>query len=61
MDQVYELDMDYDENYYYFDFLTPHEVYDKVVVVDAGHGEEHREQRSRGSTKKILILELCFS
>ena len=30
--------MDYDENYYYFDFLTPHEVYDKVVVVDAGHG-----------------------
>ena len=38
MDQVYELDMDYDENYYYFDFLTPHEVYDKVVVVDAGHG-----------------------
>ena len=29
MDQVYELDMDYDENYYYFAFLTPHEVYDK--------------------------------
>ena len=47
MDQVYELDMDYDENYYYFDFLTPHEVYDKVVVVDAGHGG-----RAPGATKQ---------
>ena len=56
MDQVYELDMDYDDNYYYFDFLTPHEVYDKVVVVDAGHGG-----RAPGATKKILTLELCCS
>lgn len=47
MDQVYELDMDYDETYYYFDFLTPHEVYDKVVVIDAGHGG-----RAPGATKQ---------
>ena len=38
MDMVYELQTDYDDHYYYFDFLTPHEVYDKVVVIDAGHG-----------------------
>ena len=47
MDRVYELDMAYDENYYYFDFLTPQEVYDKVVVIDAGHGG-----RAPGATKK---------
>ena len=41
------LDMDYDETYYYFDFLTPHEVYDKVVVIDAGHGG-----RAPGATKQ---------
>lgn len=36
--QVYELETSYDEEYYYIDFLTPQEVYDKVVVIDAGHG-----------------------
>lgn len=38
MDRVYELDTEYDTEFYYFDFLTPQEVYDKVVVIDAGHG-----------------------
>lgn len=46
-DRVYELDTEYDTGYYYFNFLTPHEVYDKVVVVDAGHGG-----RAAGATKK---------
>lgn len=61
MDQVYELDMDYDENYYYFDFLTPHEVYDKVVVVDAGHGGRAPGATKQGINEKILTLELCCS
>lgn len=36
--QVYELKTSYDADYFYVDFLTPQEVYDKVVVIDAGHG-----------------------
>lgn len=48
-DRVYELDMTYDENYYYFNFLTPQEVYDKVVVIDAGHGG-----RAPGATKQSV-------
>ena len=56
MGQVYELDMDYDENYYYFDFLTPHEVYDKVVVVDAGHGGRAPGATKQGINEKDIDL-----
>lgn len=50
LDRVYELDMDYDDEFYYFDFLTPKEVYDKVVVIDAGHGG-----RAPGATKQGVM------
>lgn len=50
MDRVYELDTKYDNDYYYFDFLSPKEVYDKVVVIDAGHGG-----RAPGATKKGVM------
>lgn len=50
MDSVYELDTFFDENYYYINFLTPHEVYDKVVVIDAGHGG-----RAPGATKQGVM------
>ena len=56
MDQVYELDMDYDDDYYYFDFLTPHEVYDKVVVVDAGHGGRAPGATKQGINEKDIDL-----
>ncbi len=46
-DRVYELDTEYDSDYYYFNFLSPQEIYDKVVVIDAGHGG-----RAAGATKK---------
>ncbi len=45
--QVYELDMGTEEGYVYFNFLSPHEVYDKVIVIDAGHGG-----RAPGATKQ---------
>ena len=35
--KVYELQTEYDAQNFYFNFLTPHEVYDKVVVIDACH------------------------
>lgn len=33
--------------------MTPHEVYDKVVVIDAGHGGNARELQSRALMKDI--------
>ena len=38
LDQVYELGVGYDADYYYLDFIEPSALYEKVIVVDAGHG-----------------------
>lgn len=38
LDAVYELEKYCEDGCLYLRFLSPHEVYDKVVVVDAGHG-----------------------
>ncbi len=37
---VYECRVAEDSNYYYLDWYRPKELYDKIVVVDAGHGGE---------------------
>lgn len=37
-DKVTEVRHTIDGHYLYFDFVSPHDVYDKVVVLDAGHG-----------------------
>lgn len=38
MDAVYEPECTVEDNHLYMDFLRPQNVYDKVVVIDAGHG-----------------------
>lgn len=38
MNKVVEVQSSYDEDYLYLDFLSPKEIYDRVIVVDAGHG-----------------------
>lgn len=38
LDSVYELSKEYDSGSLFLDFVDPHEVYEKIVVVDAGHG-----------------------
>ncbi len=38
MDSVYEPVVEYDERFIYLDFADPHDIYDYIVVVDAGHG-----------------------
>ena len=38
MEHVYELSLDWQEQYLYIDFIAPQDIYEKLVVVDAGHG-----------------------
>ncbi len=38
MDAVYEPECTVEEGHLYLDFIKPQDIYDKVVVVDAGHG-----------------------
>jgi N-acetylmuramoyl-L-alanine amidase len=40
MEHVYELSLDWEEQYLYIDFVSPRDIYDKIVVIDAGHGDD---------------------
>ncbi len=60
MDKVYELETEYDDSYYYFDFLTPQEVYDKVVVIDAGHGGRAPGATKQGVNEKDIDLAIVL-
>lgn len=60
MDQVYEIETEYDSEYYYFNFLTPQEVYDKVVVIDAGHGGRAPGATKQGINEKDIDLAIVL-
>ena len=46
LDKVYEIETDIVNDNLYIDFINPHDIYDKIVVVDAGHGS-----RASGAVK----------
>lgn len=61
LDQVYEAEQTAEGNYLYLDFLTPHEVYDKVVVIDAGHGgKDPGANRQEIYEKDIDLAIVCY-
>jgi N-acetylmuramoyl-L-alanine amidase len=49
LDRVYELEESYEDGSLYLDFIDPHEIYDRVIVVDAGHGG-----RASGASKNNI-------
>lgn len=60
MDRVYELDIAQKEEYYYFNFLEPREIYDKVVVIDAGHGGRAPGNVKQGVLEKDINLAIVL-
>lgn len=50
LDTVYELKETFTEGSLHIDFFSPHEIYDKVIVVDAGHGS-----RAVGAVKREVM------
>lgn len=62
MDQVFELKQTVEGQYLYLDFVDPHEIYDKVVVVDAGHGGKNpgavKQGISEAEINLAILLEL---
>lgn len=59
-DKVLEPQMTVDDRYLYFDFLEPHEVYDYVVVVDAGHGGHVPGATKQGVSEKNIDLDIVL-
>lgn len=60
LDQVCELSDTVEDGYLYVDFLDPHEVYDKVVVIDAGHGAKAVGAVKQGIYEKDLNLAIVL-
>lgn len=58
--EVVELKTHYDEDYFYVDFLTPQELYDKVVVIDAGHGGSTPGATKQGIFEKDIDLAIVL-
>lgn len=48
LDSVYTYSLYEDDSYYYIDLKKPQEVYDRVLVIDAGHGGKDAGALSRG-------------
>ncbi|MBR2402200.1 MAG: N-acetylmuramoyl-L-alanine amidase [Lachnospiraceae bacterium] len=61
MDRVYEVVTEYDEQFYYLDFITPQELYEYVVVVDAGHGGNDGGAEKSGILEKNIDLAIVLA
>ena len=60
MSQVYEPQVSYDDDYYYLDFLEPQELYDKVIVIDAGGGGDDSGVVKQGILEKNVNLDIVL-
>ena len=60
LDDVREVQMTSEGEYIYLDFVDPHEVYDYVVVVDAGHGGNVPGAYKLGVAEKDLNLDVVL-
>lgn len=60
LDEVFEVDSSFEGQYLYMDFLTPQEVYDKVVVIDAGHGSKAPGAVKQSINEKDIDLAIAM-
>lgn len=60
MDQVFELSQDYADGYLYLDFVDPHDIFDKVIVIDAGHGGRAVGATKLGISEKDINLAIVL-
>lgn len=56
LDKVLETEKTCSGKYLYLDFTSPHELYDKVIVIDAGHGGNMPGSAKQGICEKDINL-----
>lgn len=60
LDSVYEYDAFCEGNQLIVKFLKPKEVYDKIIVVDAGHGGDHPGTNRNDILEKDITLDMVM-
>ncbi len=60
LDDVLEVSMESEDQYIYFDFVDPHDIYDYVVVIDAGHGGHAPGATKNGVSEKEVNLDIVL-
>ena len=60
LDRVYELSESYRTGKLYLNFVDPHDIYDKIVVVDAGHGGRMPGALKMGVAEKDIDLAILM-
>lgn len=60
LDKVYECTTTFEDGKLYVDFVEPHEIYDKVVVIDAGHGGRMPGATKQGVYEKDIDLSIVL-
>lgn len=58
LDKVCDLSYSYKEGYLCLSIVDPHELYDKIIVVDAGHGDRHPGAVKKGINEKDINLSM---
>lgn len=61
LDNIFEIEMTREGEFMYFDLLEPHEVYDYIVCVDAGHGGNVPGATKMGVNEKDIDLQLVLA
>lgn len=59
-DLLYECQSNFEGDNLYLDFLDPHDIYDKVIVIDAGHGSRASGATRNGIEEKNINLAIVM-
>ena len=60
LDSVYEVDAKVEDSWLYIDFIPPEDLYEKVIVIDAGHGGSEPGAVKQGIYEKDLNLAIVL-
>ncbi len=60
LDEVYEIETTVNESWLYLDFVPPREIYEKVLVIDAGHGGGQPGAIKQGILEKEINLAILL-
>lgn len=60
LDNVYEHIIEFSDNYLYLRFMNPRDLYDKIVVIDAGHGGTEPGKPAGDILEKDINLDILL-